>query len=393
MAFSFFTKRAPDTSTVLLLDIGSASIGVAFVTLEKGKPPHLSALVRKDIPFQEALTSAHFISAMVRTLDHAIKESKTRRRGTVVTDNIFCTLSAPWFILKNRHLRITKDEEFDVDATTIEKFFNSEVEKLKEEIKGTLPLKDVVVIEKNIIQTKFNGYEVKDHPYGRKVKDMEITATVSLSSLRATEGIQRAIVHSFHSDSVRFGVFPIVAFSAIRDMFPHGQNFLFLDIAGEATSVSFVLHDMLADTVSFPCGKNFFIREISINLKTSHEEATTLFNAFLRGELDKPRHVEIARIFEYCRGEWVARLEKVLVTSLKSSAPLHQIFFTSDEEVKHLFEQSIRAAASKKLGAEKLEVWYLDHTATIDLVTFESGTVRDPFLAVEALFARKLKSF
>lgn len=386
MALSFFTKRARVPSTVLLVDIGSASVGVALAEMREGKPPHLSALSRKDIPFQEALTSAQFISAMVRALDHAIKEVMKGKKGVRVPEHIFCTLSAPWFILKNRRFVISKDKEFEIDAALIEGSFNAEIEKLKEEVKDILPLKDVAVIEKNIIQAKLNGYEIKDRPYGRRAKEVELTATVSLSSLRAIEGIRRAIDRSFNVSSIHFGVFPVAAFSTIRDLFPHERDFLFLDIAGEATSVSFVAQDILTDTVSFPYGKNFFIREIAIKLRTSHVEAMTLFNVFLRGELDRPRHEEIARVVEYCRGEWVARLEKVLAPR----APFRKMFFMADEETRHLFEQTMRAIPAKERDAEKFEVWYLDHTATTDLVIFESGVIRDPFLAIEALFAQKI---
>src|SRR3989344_5473983 len=123
----------------------------------------------------------------------------------------------------------------------------------------------LVIIEKKIVQIKLNGYEVRN-PYGQKTSRIELSMIVGVSSGKVVESIERKLSNFFHVKSVHFGAFPIAAFSAIRDIFPNEKNFLFIDITGEATDVSLVSNDILAGTVAFSRGKNFFIREISTQL-------------------------------------------------------------------------------------------------------------------------------
>ena len=298
MALSFFTKQKQDESLVLLVDIGSASVGGALVKIEKGSAPHILVTVRENISFQDALSPARFLVAMNRSLDKVLKtmQIKTNPVGlsqatkpTGLPAHIFCTLSSPWFILKSRHLRIAHQEEFEVTERILDEFINEDIALLKEELKETLPPKDVKIIEKKIVQIKLNGYEVRN-PYGQKTSRIELSMIVGVSSGKVVESIERKLSNFFHVKSVHFGAFPIAAFSAIRDIFPNEKNFLFIDITGEATDVSLVSNDILAGTVAFSRGKNFFIREISTQLHTVHEEAATLFAMFLRDELDAVQH-------------------------------------------------------------------------------------------------------
>ncbi|MEK7092137.1 MAG: hypothetical protein AAB907_00770, partial [Patescibacteria group bacterium] len=306
MALSFFSRQKQNESLTLLVDIGSASVGAALVTIEKGRAPNIIASVRENISFQEVLTSARFLLAMNQALDKVLKTLQEKAKATGNPKNVFCTLSSPWFILKTRNLHITKADEFEVTERALEGFIEEDVVKLKEELKGTLPPEDVKIIEKKIIHIKLNGYEIKN-PYKQKTSRMEITVTVGVSSGKVIQSIERKINNFFHAKSVHFGAFPVAAFSAIRDIFPTESSFLFLDITGEATDVSRVENDLLTRTVSFPRGKNFFIREISARLRTVHEEATTLFSMFLRDELDAVRSAEVSGIVAQVKEEWLAR--------------------------------------------------------------------------------------
>lgn len=389
MAFSFFTKRTQNETLALLIDIGSASVGGALVKIEKDKAPHILATVREDISFQEELSSTRFVMAMNHTLDRVLKNIQTKAKDMGAPASIFCTLSSPWFILKSRHIHIAREKAFEVTSRSLEEFLNEDIEKLKEELKETLPPKDVRVVEKNIIQMKLNGYEVKN-PYGREVSQMELTMTVGISSLRVIRSIERKLGNFFHTTALHFGVFPIVAFNAVRDMFPDEKNFLFIDITGEATDVSLVNNDLLVGTMSFPYGKNFFIREISTGLHTPQEEATSLFNMFLSGTLHSSKQNDVKNLVEYVENKWLARFEKTLsALSATGMLPL-KVFFTADTDIAELFSKIIGKTKMEIHAGEPFEINHLDQFIVAKFVSFESEVIRDPFLVVEALLAAKI---
>ncbi|MBI5078021.1 MAG: hypothetical protein HZB11_01465 [Candidatus Yonathbacteria bacterium] len=393
MAFSFFTNRGNDETLILLVDIGSASVGGALVKIEKGRAPNVLATVRKDISFQEALSSARFLSAMNHALDQVLKTIHPKTTVLGSPAHIFCTLSSPWFILKTRRLLISRQEEFEVTERALDEFISEDIARLKEELKETLPPKDVKIIEKKIIQMKLNGYEIKN-PYGQKTSQMEILMTIGVSSEKVIESIERKLGNVFHAKSVHFGAFPIAAFSAVRDISPTEKNFLFLDITGEATDVSLVNNDLLMGTVTFPHGKNFFIREISAEMRTVHFEAATLFAMFLRDELDDTKRARIAAIIARAEDEWLARLEKSLGALAKNGVLPQKVFFTTDAFIAPLFSLLLSRRdhiAKMEHGTNaSFEAQYLDQLIVEKFVSFNTGVIRDPFMVIEALLAFKI---
>ncbi|MCK9344856.1 MAG: hypothetical protein M0P64_01865 [Candidatus Pacebacteria bacterium] len=387
MPLSFLTKSKSNKPLTLLVDIGSASVGAALIRIEKGTAPVVLASVREDISFQDALSAQRFLFAMGRTLENVLKKLQVSSVGA--PGAVFCTMSSPWFILKTRNLHIERDVEFEVTPETLEGFINEDVELLKVELKETLPPQDVHVIEKKIIQMKLNGYEIKN-PYKQRTDRMELAATVGVSSEKVIKSIEHKIHKFFHVKEIHFGAFPVAAFNTIRDMYPTEKNFLFLDITGEATDVSRVSDDLLVGTISFPYGKNFFIREISARLRTVHAEAASLFAMYLRGELDEARRAQIAEVVAFVEGKWLARFEKVISTLANKQALPGKIFFTTDADIEPIFSKLILSAKSELLIGAAFEVQYLDQLIVSKFVAFEAGVVRDPFIVVEALLAEKL---
>lgn len=387
MAFSFFSKTQ-DESLVLLIDIGSGSVGGSLAELSRGKAPNILATVRHDIAFQNALSSARFLLAMNNALEETLKDLQEKIKDRGAPSHIFCTLSSPWFILRSRHLKVERETPFKVNNEVLNDFLNQDIVRLKEELSVTLPPKEVEVIEKKVIAMKLNGYELKN-PYGQETKRMEIVVAMGVSSTRVVSSLKRKIGQFFHTKALHFGSFPLAAFSAIRDMFPRESNFLFLDITGEATDVSLVERDVLLGTASFARGKNFFIREISNSLGTVHEEAESLFNMHVRGELDGKKRDSLEEIVTRGRTEWLERFEGALATLAGEGTLPRVIFFSADADVSKFFAAMMQGAHSKFLLNNEFEPRFLDSLITMQFVSFASGVVRDPFLVVLALLAEK----
>jgi hypothetical protein len=350
--------------------------------------PYVVATVREDISFQDALSSARFLASMLTALEHVLHEMQEKIKDKGIPAHIFCTLSSPWFILKTRHLHITRENPFEVTEESLEGFFEEDVTLLKQELNETLPSNDIAIIEKRIIQIRLNGYEIKN-PYGKTTDKMELTATVSVSSERVIQNIKRKIGQFFHTTSLSFGVFPLAAFSAIRDIFPEEQNFLFIDITGEATDVSLVNHDLILGTISFSYGKNFFIREISSTFHTVHEEAATLFKMFLVGTLDDLKRTKIEAVLLRTQNEWLGRFDKTLQALSVNGALPSKIFFTADTEMADFSLGLISKLKSDAMTGNVFEIQHLDQFIVTKFVTFDSEVLRDPFLVIEALLATK----
>lgn len=389
MAFSFFTKRTLSTERMLVIDIGSASVGAALVETGTNNPPHIFATARENILIQEKLTSAEFLRAMNHALLRVLKTIAIKTKETKGSLSVFCTLSSPWFLLKSRRLTIAREEPLEITPHTLDKFLDDEVARLKEELKNTLPTEDMKVVEKKIIQIKLNGYEIKE-PYGKTASHIDLAMMISISSKQVTERIERTVASLFHTNAIHFGAFPVAAFSAIRDIFPTEKTFLFLDITGEGTDVSLIHNDLILNTATFPRGKNFFIREISAQLRVPHEAAQSVFNMFLRGALDTKLHAEMEQLMARAQAEWLARFEKMLAAVSMEGVLPRKLFFMADPDIAPLFMQIFSGAKETGPIKEIFDVQYLDQSVFEKFASFESETMRDPFLTVEALLLAKI---
>jgi cell division ATPase FtsA len=383
MLFSKFSRNKKDSGLALLIDIGSASVGAALVELRENAEIHIALTTREDIVLQEKLSAAEFLRAMNQALERALKTIQANNKTTHVPMHVFCSLSSPWFLLKNRSIEIVRKDTIVVTEAVLGAILDDDVALLREELKDSFPPEDMKILEKKIVQTKLNGYEIKN-PYGQKASRIEVSMVVGVSSKQVIERIERTVGNFFHTDTVHFGAFPVAAFSAIRDLYPTDKSFLFLDITGEGTDISLINTDLLAGTVTFPRGKNFFIREISAQFRMPHDVAASVLNMFLGGTLDEKRHKEIEQLMADTEKVWLERFEKALGTLARSGVLSRKIFFMADADTAVLFESML--AKSK----EKLNVHYLDQQTFGKFVTFENAVARDPFLTVEALLAAKV---
>ncbi len=389
MFFSLFSKYKKNKHLVLLIDIGSASVAAALADIEPGVVPNILATARKDITFQEKLSPPEFLRSMNQALERVLKSVQEKTKKTGIPATIFCSLSSPWFLLKSRHIAITEEKPITITQSSLDKILDEGIAQLKAELKETLPPEDMRIVEKKIIQTKLNGYEIKN-PYGQKAARVELTMTVGVSSKQVTDRIERTVQNFFHNDPIHFGAFPVAAFSVIRDIFPTEKSFLFLDITGESTDVSLINNDVLAGTITFPRGKNFIVREISSRFNMPHEAATSVLNMFLGGALDSKRHNEILALMTKVESDWLARFEKTLTSLGASGIVSRKIFFMSDIDVAELFtgilgKAKVPLSANKNFDIQSIEPAVLEKFATSD-----PGTVRDPFLVTETLLAAKV---
>lgn len=392
MVLSFFSKYLNRNQPTLIIDIGSASVGVALVALPKQvnskERPHILATVREDISFQEALSSKQFLSAMNHALMKALKRIRVEKAlGGAAPSRIFCSLSSPWCILKVRRISIVREDLFETSPAAIERFIEEDVNLLVKELTASLPEHDLAIVEKNIIHTKLNGYEIAN-PYSKKVKNLELVSAISVSSRRVVDMLTQTIRQLFHT-AAYYGTFSLVMFSAVRDLFVAEKNFLFIDISGEATDISLAENDSIASSVSFPRGKNMFIREISFRCHTPHEEAATLFRMFLRHELTPEKQEEIQQIVINTSSILVERIKKALEALERGTMLPSTIFFTADSETKEFFTELLSRTTGEFLSGKQVNVQYLDHEALADTVSYESGVTRDPFLALATLFFQK----
>lgn len=388
---AFFEKKKE--SRHVIIDIGSSSIGVALAQISAPGRAHILWATREDMVFQADLNFSRFFDAMCAALERSLVRLQNERHD--IPKEFLVSFASPWYVAQTRVVRVGPGTSFTVTQKGINKLIEREVEAFRN---YRLPNYQRVVeeatevLEAQSIQIKLNGYDVAS-PYGMSAKEMIMAVYVSMSPKRVLDAVGNIIIKHFHRRRVAVHSFPLVAFSAIRDIFVEAKDFLFLDISGEVTDVSIIRDDVLLETVSFPLGKNFLIRRIVNALNTVPEEAVSLLRIYMEGTADETTKRNIQTVLIAARNEWLKLFAEVLGTISKSLPLPHRVFFTADADVARWFSEAIQHESLRKyiFTDEPFQVTIFDTPILSGFSTVAPETIHDPFLLLEAMFIAKVK--
>lgn len=376
---------------VAIFDVASASIGGAFVRLDVGKPPEIIFTTREDIPFQEKVQFSRFLDAMRKTLE-TVFLSMQKAGGGVAIEEAYCVLSSPWYASQTRLIQYDRPEPFLVTKKGIDRLLEKEIELFKESkvfqrsrIDGEPP----VIIESKNIQIKLNGYPVT-LPVGKQTRLLELALYLSVTPANIYANIQGAITKFWSVPKVHFSSFSLTAFDTIRDLFPHEESFLFMDISGEVTDLSLARGGVLLESISFPSGKHMLIRSLIDKLHTTPAAAVSDMDLFFEGKATKEHADRMEDILSESTEEWLVFFRDALA-QIGEEFPLPKmIFYTADEDVARWYAETITEKVRVDGEDAGFALKFLGTDLLKTFVTTDPTTHADPFLEIETLFTKKL---
>ena len=149
-------------------------------------------------------------------------------------------------------------------------------------------------MEKNIIQTLLNGYNV-NKPYGKETNRIDITLFMSMISDEIRRKVRDIIEKIFNTDNILYNSFALASFSVTRDVFSAEKDFLLMDISGEVSDIMLIRDDVIVKTSTFPLGSNFLIRKTAEALNIIPEEAHSLIRLFFEQKGLNTEHQDIRK--------------------------------------------------------------------------------------------------
>jgi hypothetical protein len=391
----FRTKPKAGQHFIIVFDIGSASIGGAFVSIDPTRSPEIIFTIRRDIPFQEKLNFERFLASMISTLEEMFALMQ-KAGGGVTVDNAFCILASPWYASQTRLVHYSQPSPFVVTEHGLDKLIQKEIALFREsklfahsKVGNVLP----DIMESKNIQMKLNGYTVQN-PFGKKASDLEVALYISMIPANIHESINLSITKFWKLSSVHFSSFSYTAFSTIRDMFVDEASFLFVDISGEVTDISLVKDGVLLESISFPAGKNMLIRSIAKEMHSTIPVAISEMDMSLGGKSTREHTKQIEQIMTAATNEWKIFFEDALVQLAVEFPIPRSIFYTADDNITKWFEVAIREANFTRFSEEegRFNVRLLGNQFLDRFVSVLEPDARDPFLAIETIFANKFTS-
>lgn len=390
-----FSRGSKNGGLIALFDIGSASVGGSLIEIsgdygEESKPVLIWSH-REYIPFQKKLSS--------KKLTYSIKEAfRSVSQKMVISAKgrpakIFCTLSSLWNTAQTREVSLSSMKSILVTKKILNQLTNKEARIVQKEQEEKYGKNSVIVIEKNNMEVKLNGY-VTNMPYNKKADKISLSLYTSVGQVNFIENIVQSVKDIFHTDNIEFHTLSFVSFSAIRDMFPQKEDFLICDVSAEVTDISIIQDNILSETVSIPFGRNFLLREVMEYLSMNEEEAISRIRLFFDDKLNKKFYIQMKTVLDKVEDKWKNKINE-LFSSLSKHAPFpSDIFLTAGDSVGEWFNKVLinQTFGGKEYNSEKftLSVFPLNVLFLRQFTSFEGVVVRDPFLMLEAIFIDKL---
>jgi|GEM_PF-4782500 len=265
--FSLFGKKDERArGTIVVVDVGSGSVGAALITRTETGLPAVVAQTRVAAP----IVQSRDIEALAERTYTAVREALSstagvlRARGSLLphshASDVALFLPAPWSSISLRTIRVASRKPFAVNPAVLERLI---LEHFRDEKTG----ENEQVLERTAVGIRINGYSVHnahDIPAKAGTETLELTvvsATAPRQILSRLRDIAEKIFGShvpvtFHSTSV-------AAARVLSATHPLEPDFIVCNSEGELAEFLFVSEHIPQGTATSTMGSAAFLRTVA----------------------------------------------------------------------------------------------------------------------------------
>ncbi len=395
--FSFFNNKQEELS--ILLDIGNGSINGAIALFTRDKLPkiYFTTEVPFSIPLQanaEGLSSEmevlldQIIAYLIKT---GLKQSGLGESRKI--EKVLITFSSPWFAIKTKHLNLKQDTSFLVSRDFLKDLIEKEEQSFKKELMGDDADISYKVVEKSIVHTKINGYELQD-TLDRKTKNFDAYLCLSVIGKSTIDIVEKVILKNMHIslDRTHIHTFPVASFIVIRDIFSANENFVIMDITAEVTDMTLVEDNVVIKSISIPSGKNFIIRQIAKKFDTSTEIAESKLRLYVEEKLDPETTTHVQEILLDVEKEWSIYLDNAVQELAPQKSIPSTVYLTVDSDVAPIYKDflSLIKADATADFRKNMNLIRLDENTLSHFCETQKGVYINEFVTILAIFFNKI---
>lgn len=395
--FGLFNSRDKDTRA-LIVDIGSGSVGASIVDLVHDDRPVVHRTARTEMRLREDIHFKDFYLAMLEALRTTLEllkkgdANKTVPIGSV--KHVHLTFASPWYSAEARTIQYRQKTSFRFSRSFLKKLLAEDLEHFRAEFDAHKQVEDddtLLLLDQAVIDVRLNGYSTEQIE-ADSVHEAEATVFVSLMSEKVRDAVKKVVGEVCGTSRYTLQSFPMVLYTAVRDMMVIGDDFVLVDIGGEVTDIVFV-HDSVPErTYSIPLGHNTIVRHVAGVLGTSLLQGRSALDMLAKGTLD----TEAAEHMKVAIGEVMAKFRGALGEIVSEQAREfmlpERVFLTIDTApVEWLYAH----LGSRTLGRMTIDSYttqpiMLTDTLLAGYVEHIRGIRRDTFLSLEAIFLQKI---
>jgi len=259
---------------VAVADIGSASAGVAIVSLTKGKPARIEALHRVTLPIEER-SQEQSIAGITSALSEATTKVLEAGKTLGPVQSVHAVIREPW--VRSKTIRAVK--KFPKDERVGKELI---AQLAREALASETEFNHANLIEANVVRVELNGYPTAE-PVGKEAHSVFVSAVVSECEPRIKSAVEEALARAFSSKTTcRSGTSALL--SVLRERSRTHTDYLVLNMTGSATSMFVVHKGAPLEHVQIPEGTQTILKRVAGNKMP--EETLSLIRMLAREQCE-----------------------------------------------------------------------------------------------------------
>lgn len=370
---------------VLVLDIGSASVTGAFITLQNNNVV-ITASATSEIKVLPEVEPLRFEKEMEEALNRVL--SMLKKITHTKPQHISVYLSSPWYTSQVRVAKISRKTPFVVTKKMLDDVVARELKAFEAETRKHTEgsQEELKTIESKLVGVTLNGYMVDD-PVGVSARDLELSIFLSIAPMRTLSGIKKLVMDKCSHASIDFGSFLGAAYIVLRDHLHQEQDYLFVDIGGEVTDVTLVRDGVPRRTVSFPRGRNFMLRSLSKGLNRSITESVSICRLYMEGKVEESLRASCEKILTNTKNEWLESFQEAIFSVSNELSLPDTLCLACQDDVTPWFSEVVKREEFHQytLTEKEFNVIILNAAFFNDMLIHTDGALRNPFVMIEAL--------
>jgi cell division ATPase FtsA len=339
--FSFLKRNKKNYSLIINIGSGSVTGGIAKFTEQAGVD--MLNYEKEIFPFQEEISVTKHLDLMKSSLDSLITKIRSTGLNKIPTkkgispkiDRVFCLFSSPWSISQTKTVKIEETKAFKVTEKYIHKVVAEQEKQFQTDIG-----KSGKIIERKIIKIRINGYEVEN--FNNKItNELEISIFFTVVPENIISTVDDIISKTFSLKNMWGHSSALAIFSAIRNIFPQEEDFIYVDISEEITDISIIRDGVEMLNASTPFGRNDYLRELSKELKITEEIADSTIKMYSAKENNELASLKSAVVIENTTNKWFASISDVLSSFKEKRILPEKLFLVIDSDLAHILKTKL----------------------------------------------------
>jgi hypothetical protein len=315
----------------LIFNISGGSVSSAIVDFTEKSGINIVFYNKEKFTFSEKVDSAKHLEQLKKTLAVSVEKMhkfgftkiKTHRNEKISINKIFYNFSSPWILSETKTIRVKEPRTFRLTDDYIKNLINREIQKDKSQDQ---------IIENKIIQVKANGY-ILENIKKTLTRELEISIFTSRISANILKSAEEIVGRFFMGRETHCHSNTLACFSVLRDLFPHQDDFVIVNVNEELTEASLIKDGIMVADTSFPIGHNYFIKGLAKENKTDEIIAASTLRLSSIGAQNSLAAHKVEKDLQVYDKDWLTNISTVFSYFTEKLYIAENIFLIADSDI------------------------------------------------------------